>query len=158
MEPISAIVTALALGAVDALKEVSAQAVKDAYAGLKNRIQQKYSRVSLAQLEDAPDSKVEREAVEEALKKAGAEHDEELLRKVKELMDAVQTHAPASAAAIGVDIEDIKAASVRIADIIAVGSASGVKARRLEVSGPVVIEGVRVGEAGDDPSKKTPGQ
>jgi hypothetical protein len=69
-------------------------------------------------------------------------------------MDAVQTHAPATAAAIGVHIEDIKAASVRIADIIAGGGASGVDARRLDVSGPVVIEGVRVGEAGADPSKK----
>jgi hypothetical protein len=158
MEPISAIVTALALGAVAALKEVSAQAVKDAYAGLKNLIQQKYSRVSITQLEDAPDSKVQREAVQEAFKKAGAEHDEELLRKVKELMDAVQTHAPATAAAIGVDIEDIKAASVRIANIIAERGASGVKARHLDVSGPVVIEGVYVGEARAEPTKKPQGQ
>jgi hypothetical protein len=155
MEPISAIVTALALGAVAALKEVSAQAVKDAYAGLKNIIQQKYSRVSVAQLEDAPDSKVQREAVEEALKKAGADHDEELLRKVKEMMDVVQTHAPQAAAAIGVDIEDIKATSLRIADIVAGGTASGITARRVDVSGPVVIERVRVGESGADPSKKS---
>jgi hypothetical protein len=79
MEPISAIVTALVLGIVAALNEVSAQAVKDAYAGLKNLIQQKYSRVSITQLEDAPESKVEREAVQEALEKAGAEHDEGLV-------------------------------------------------------------------------------
>jgi hypothetical protein len=35
MDPISAVVTALALGAAAALREISSEAVKDAYAGLK---------------------------------------------------------------------------------------------------------------------------
>jgi hypothetical protein len=107
----------------------------------------------LAQLEDAPDSKIQREAVGEALQKAGADQDQELLRKVKEMMDAVQTHAPQTAVAIGVDIKDIKAASLRIADIVASGTASGLKAQGVDVSGSFVIEGVRAGESGADPSK-----
>jgi hypothetical protein len=69
--------------AAAALKEVSAQVIKDAYAGLKNLIQQKYSKVSIAQLEDAPDSKIQREAVAEALKKAGADRDQECFAKLK---------------------------------------------------------------------------
>jgi hypothetical protein len=35
LEPITAIVTALALGAASGFKEIAAQSVKDAYAGLK---------------------------------------------------------------------------------------------------------------------------
>ena len=154
MDPLTSIVTALALGAAAALKDVSSQVIKDTYAGLKNLIQRKYSRVSIAQLEDAPDSKIQREAVGEALQKAGADQDQELLRKVKEMMDAVDTHAPQAAAAIGVDIKDIKAASLRIADIVAHGSASAVKAQGLNVSGSVVIESVRA-ESEVEPSKKS---
>jgi wobble nucleotide-excising tRNase len=78
-----------------------------------------------------------------------------MLRKVKEMMDVVQAHAPQAAAAIGVDIKDIKAASLRIADIVATGTASGVIAQDVDVSGSFVIEGVRVGESGADPSKKS---
>jgi hypothetical protein len=153
MEPISAIVAAIAIGAAAALKEVSAQSVKDAYAGLKALIQRKYTKISLAQLEDTPGSTIQRAAVEESLKKTDAEHDQELLLKVKEMMDAVRAHAPQTAAAIGVDIEDIKSTSLRIANIVASGPASGVIAKRVDVSGPISIEGVHVG--GADPSKKS---
>ena len=69
-------------------------------------------------------------------------------------MDAVETHAPQAAAAIGVDIKDIKAASLRIADIVAHGSASAVTAHGLDVTGSVVIQGVQA-ESGVEPPKKS---
>src|SRR5690348_4524138 len=115
MEPISAtIVTALALGAASALKEVSAQGVKDAYAGLKALIERKYAQVPLAQLEAKPESKGRRDVVEEELNAAGAGHDDELLQHAQAVLDAVQQQAPEIAAAIGVDLEEVKGGALRI--------------------------------------------
>jgi hypothetical protein len=152
MDPLSAIVTALALGAATALKEVSAQGIKDAYEGLKALIRRKYAQVSLAQLEANPDSKARRDVVEEELTAAGAVHDEELLQHAKAILDAVQQQAPETAAAIGVDLQDVKGAALRIADVIASGA--GVKVRKGEFSGDIDISGVRAGQHGADPAKK----
>jgi hypothetical protein len=151
MDPISAIVTAVALGASSALKDLSAQSLKDAYAGLKNLIQRKYSRVSIAQVENAPDSKIQRAALEEAFKNANAEHDEELLSKAKDMIDAVRTDAPEAADAIGVDLKHIKSASLRIADVIASGSA--VRLTDVEASGDINIEDIRSGPGADTTKK-----
>ena len=60
--------------------------------------------------------------VEEDLAKTDAGQDEELLLKAKELLDAIQSHAPGTAGVIGVDLEDIKGASLKIKDIIATGT------------------------------------
>jgi hypothetical protein len=151
MEPITAIVTALALGAAAALKETTAQAIKDAYASLKAIIQSKYSKVAVAQLEEAPESKAHRAVIEEGLTKASAEGDEELLRQAKQLLDMIQKHAPKTAGAIGVDLEDVKGASLKIADVIATGA--GVKARKVETVGDIDIRGVRAGHHGEDTPK-----
>jgi hypothetical protein len=153
MEPISAtIVTALFLGAAAALKEVSAQAVKDAYAGLKALIERKYSQVPLAQLEAKPESKGRRDVVEEELTAAGAGNDEELLRHAKAVLDAVQQQTPEIATAIGVDLEEVKGAALRIADVIATGT--GVKIEKGEFTGDFDIRGIRAGQLGTEPAKK----
>ncbi|MCH8876164.1 MAG: hypothetical protein IIA89_05000 [Chloroflexi bacterium] len=108
MDPITTmVVSALALGAAAGLKPTAEQAVKDAYAALKALIQRKYANVSLAQLEEAPESESRRAVVEEDLAKTNAGEDEELLRQAKELLDTIQTHAPEAAGAIGIDLEDI---------------------------------------------------
>ena len=59
MEPISLIVTALALGATATLKATAAQTVKDAYAAIKTRILGQYTDASdsLHALEKKPESK-----------------------------------------------------------------------------------------------------
>jgi hypothetical protein len=57
MEPVSLIVTS-ALGAAAGLKPIAEQAIKDAYGALKSLVQRKYARVSVEQLEEAPDSKL----------------------------------------------------------------------------------------------------
>jgi len=153
MEPISAtIVTALALGAANALKDVSSQAVRDSYAALKALIQRKYERVPLAQLEENPASKARRAVVQEELVAAGAEEDKELLEHTKAVVDAVSEHAPETAAAIGVDLADIKGGTLRIADVIASGA--GVKIKKGEFTGDIDISGVRAGQGGGQPAKK----
>ena len=80
MESISAVAIGLALGAgAIAGKEVVSALVKDAYAQLKGLIRARYPKVSLDQLEQAPESKSRRAVVEEDLTHAGAGQDAELL-------------------------------------------------------------------------------
>jgi hypothetical protein len=150
MDPIALIVTSLASGAAAGLKPTAEQAVKDAYAGLKRLIQGKYSKVSLQQLEESPESKARRSVVEEDLAKMDAGKDEQLLRAAKQLLDVVQTHAPETTAAIGVDLEQIEGASLNIEDITA--GATGVKVKGAEIAGEINIKKVRAGGKPDSPN------
>jgi hypothetical protein len=143
MDPITIIVTALALGAAAGLKPVVEQAIKDGYDALKALIQHKYANVNLAMLEDDPKSEARRDVVKEDLTKAQAGQDRELLTKAKELLDAVHSQAPGTAEVIGVDLKDIKAASLRIQDIVSQGP--GVKVDGAELTGDIEIGQVRAG-------------
>ena len=55
MDPISAVVQSLALGASIAGNEVVSALVKDAYDGLKSLIKRRYPKVLVDSLEQAPD-------------------------------------------------------------------------------------------------------
>ena len=147
VEPITtSIVTALVAGAAAGLKPTVSQAVKDGYEGLKALIKRKYSAVSIDQLEANPTSKARRAVVEEDLQKTDAEKDPEVLQQVKALLDAIQSQPPEVVSAIGVDLRDIKGASLTIEDVIATGA--GVKAERVETTGGITIRGVRAGRSG----------
>jgi hypothetical protein len=50
------------------------------------------------------------------------------------------------ATAIGVELDDVKGAALRIADVIAGVSGAGVKIRKGEFVGDVNISGVRAGQ------------
>jgi hypothetical protein len=150
MDPITAVVTALALGATSALKDTAATVIKDAYAGLKAIIQKRYAKVDIKHLEEAPQSKARRDVLKEDMEKVGLGRDNEILRKAKELLDAVRQHDPDAAAAIGIDLEDFEAGSLTISDVIAQGT--GVRVERTKIAGAVNISGVRAG--GSPPPKK----
>lgn len=152
MDPISMIVTALATGAAAGLKPTAAKVVQDAYAGIKALILRKYGETSVGLLEKDPASKARREVVKEELEKSDAGGDPEILAQAKALLDAVQQHAPEAAAKIGVDLEEIRGASLRISDIIAAGA--GVKVRKAEIAGDIEIKGVRAGGASENPLKR----
>ncbi|RIK53553.1 MAG: hypothetical protein DCC57_08160 [Chloroflexi bacterium] len=145
MEPVTLIVTAVALGAAAGLKPTVEQAVKDAYAGIKTLILRKYGAVGLEAVEKKPDSKPKQESLAEDLQEAGAAQDTELLAQAQALIDAVeQSKIGAEAAvAIGVDLKKVKAAALRIADVTASGT--GVKVEEGEFTGDVDIRGVRAG-------------
>ena len=152
MEPIiSAIVTALALGAAAAAKDIASHAVKDAYTGMKALITRRYPKVSVEQLEQVPESKNRRGVVEEDLQAANAAGDTELATVARKLIDLVQQHAPAAAAAIGVDLKDVEAASLRLADVAAAGT--GVKVEHGKFTGDIDIHGVRAGVPPSEPGK-----
>jgi hypothetical protein len=152
MEPISAIVLSIALGAGSiAGKEVVSAVAKDAYGALKNLIKGRYPKVSLDQLEEAPGSKSRRAVVEEDLTAAGAGTDTELLALAHKLTELIQQQVPDAAAAIGVDLKEVEAANLRLADIAASGT--GVKLEKGKFSGDIEIRGVRAGAPAGDTAK-----
>ena len=149
MEPITAIVTALALGAAAALKPVAEQAIKDSYAALKALITRKYVQVSLDQLEANPSSKSRRGVVEEDLVAAQADHDPEVLQHAQALLEALQRQEPHTAAAIGVDLKDIEGAALAIRRVTA--TSTGVKVENAKMAGDITIEDVQAGGSGGPP-------
>jgi hypothetical protein len=153
MEPISAIALSLALGAgAVAGKTVVSELVKAAYASLKDLIKSRYPKVSVEQLEGAPESKNRRAVVEEDLTASGAGQDTELAAAAHTLIKLIEQHAPAAAAAIGVDLKDVSAANLRLADIAASGT--GVKVEGGTFTGDIDIRGVRAGmRPGDSPKR-----
>ena len=154
MEPISAIALSLALGAgAVAGKAVVSELVKDAYAALKGRIKERYPKVSVEQLEEAPQSKNRRAVVEEDLANSDAGKDGELVEAANRLIELVRTQMPGAAAAIGVDLKDVEAANLRLRDISASGAGvGGQRARGVRVSGDIDISNVRASVKPDDPA------
>lgn len=137
MEPISALLIA---GVSAALKDTASQAVKDAYQGLKTLIKKKYAQVDLEKLEKKPDSKKRQDVVQEELQRTGAEQDPDIVAKVQELIATIEAHPQDI---VGVDLENVKAANLRLHDTASSGS--GVKVKEGEFSGDIEISGVRAG-------------
>ncbi|HJQ26306.1 MAG TPA: hypothetical protein VKA60_20500 [Blastocatellia bacterium] len=147
MDPITMIVIALAAGAAAGLKPTAEQAIKDAYAGVKAWIQSKYAKVDLTPLERKPESEAKRESVREDLADAGAGEDQELLDRVNALLVALEKQAPETAAAIGIDLKEVKAAFLRAQKVIAEGT--GVKVEKSEFSGGIDLGEVQAGKVDD---------
>ena len=144
MEPTSAVALSLALGAGTlAGKEVVSGVVKDAYAALKDLLKNRYSKVSVEGIEQAPASKDRRAVVEKDLTDAGAGQDVELLAASQKLTELVRQQAPTVAAAIGVDLKHVEAAYLHLADVISTGT--GVKVEKGTFTDGIEIRGVRAG-------------
>ena len=155
MDPISIIVMALVTGAAAALKPTTEQAIKDGYAGLKGLIQRKFGHVDVTVLETDPASKARQAVVKEDLAKTGAGQDEELLREAKALLDAVQAHASDVPQAVGLDLEDIKGASLTAERILAEGPhATGIKVKGADIQGDIRFSDVIARSREDTPPKK----
>jgi hypothetical protein len=102
MDPITLIV-AMAAGAAAAAKDVSVQAVKDAYHGLKALIVRKLGdkgdvSAALDQAEKRPDSEARQAVLKEELAHAGADKDAELLAQARAFLDLLQQHGMAPSA------------------------------------------------------------
>jgi hypothetical protein len=151
MDPLTSLVTALAAGAAGALQSTVEQGIKDGYAALKGLIQRKYARVNIDLLEQDPASESRRGVVKEDLAKTDAANDEELLHTAQVLLEAIERQTPETARAIGVDVEDMRAAALTIRHIRAQGSATAVRARKLDVGGEVHIEDVQADDRGGPP-------
>ena len=92
MDPVTLILTALATGAAASAKDVTSQAVKDAYNGLKTLIKNKLAgkpdaEMALAQHEKKPE--VWKAPLEDGLKEAGVEQDQDIIAAAQQLMTLV---------------------------------------------------------------------
>lgn len=89
MDPLSMIVAALAAGASAAVKDTAGQAVKEGYAALKALVKRKFGGKQTAEavLENhEAEPEVWGRPLEKELADAGADQDEELVLKAKELL------------------------------------------------------------------------
>ena len=91
MDPLTVIITAAAMGAAAAAKDVAGSAVKAAYTGLKRLITDAYGHkgdvsTALAQLEAKPDSEGRKGTLKEELQAAGAGRDKKLLQAARALL------------------------------------------------------------------------
>jgi len=95
MDPVTLIVAALTAGAVAAAKDVTTQAIKDAYTGLKSLILEKFSQkpavtVAVQRLEEKPESKIRQDGAKEDLQDAGAGQDKEIAAQANALLDLLK--------------------------------------------------------------------
>lgn len=156
MEPtISFIVAALAMGIAAGLKDTASEAVSDIYKALKKLIQDRY-QISLTNLEENPSSTLQKSAVEESLHQKNVENDEEVLEKAKKLFEVVQAEAPQTAARVGVDLDNVRAAKIHIERILS--SDIGVKVKNTEVEGELRIKDVTVHPESSKPDPNLPTQ
>jgi hypothetical protein len=154
MDPISMIVMALVTGAAAALKPMTEQTIKDAYAGVKGLIQRKYRSVNVTMLEADPASKSRQDVIKEDLEKTNAKQDEELLHHSQALLDAIQTHAPDVPRSVGIDLKDIKVAtSLNVGMLLAEGNATAFRGERMDV-GSLSFGDVEARSGEDTPPKK----
>jgi hypothetical protein len=149
IETIGVVVSALAMGAAGGVKETASQAVRDAYTGLKELIRHKYKDVNVAPVEAKPDSKAKRDSLAEDLASAGAGADTELLEHARALIEAVYVHDRGAATSVGVDLEEVRADSLRIRDIRSDGT--GVRVRKSDFFGDIDIQGVTGGRVPSPP-------
>ncbi|MFD3510076.1 hypothetical protein [Nocardia sp. NPDC058666] len=82
MDPVTAlVVSAIAAGSVEGVSDTAGQAVKDAYAWLKNVISRKYTNVDVSALERRPESESKQTSLAEDLEVAGSQAMPSLVRQ-----------------------------------------------------------------------------
>ena len=143
MEPVTAtIVAALVAGAVAATKDVAAQAIRDAYSGLKSLIVRKLG--DKADIEDAvekveakPDSKARQAVLEEELETAKASEDAEVMKVAKALLELLEKHGQKA----GVSYQATQTGSGAQAQDHSVAAGEGGAAIGRDAGGDVIVGG-----------------
>lgn len=155
MEPITMVISALAAGALAGLKPTAEQAVKDAYAGLKELICRKWRKIDIALLESDPSSKPRQAVLRDELATTSCATDDEVLQRARILVEALTKHAPQALQAVGVKLEEIDVGgSVRLGQIVA--QACGVDIKKAKIAHDLEITGVRAGSAPARDSTENP--
>jgi hypothetical protein len=154
MDPVTIIVTALAVGAAAGLQEgfqdVAKQAITDAYAGLKSLIQRKFNQINLSVIETKPDDKHLQAFVEDQLRQAEVDKDPEVVEQALVVQRTAREQAPDLARAAGVILIDIEAEK----DIIFKNIPTDLHAERVKSrTGKIHVEGVGPDAQPDDTPK-----
>ena len=93
MDPVTLILTALTTGAAASAKDVTGQAIKDAYNGLKTLIQHKLAGkpdAEMAFVQHEKKTEVWKAPLEDGLKEAGVAQDQEIIAAAQQVMTLVQ--------------------------------------------------------------------
>lgn len=123
------------------LGNLGSAVVLGAYQSVRALLQRRFGAESkllkaVEGLEQEPDSDGWKGVLQEAAKKAGVDKDAEIMKAVKELLDAVKAHNPAAAAGISMDIDLLNAEHLDvIAAIAAKEDGIGVKIGTAEIKG-----------------------
>ncbi len=121
MDPVTLLVSTLALGATAALKDTAGTAIKDAYAGLKSLIEKKFGpQPAVDALEQKPASVKKREAAEEDLVSAAA--NEDVVHAADNLAKIIQRDDPKVSEIVGISIDDVVAGFLDIDGVCSSGS------------------------------------
>ncbi len=151
MDPLASLLAALVAGAAGALKTTAADVLKNGYSALKRMLAERHKGVDLAPVERDPQAQKPRRLLERQLRASGAASDAEVVAAAKALLENVARHEPKLGDVIGVNLEGIKAGTVRIKDITSAGS--GVRVKNAVAAGDFEISGVRAGGAGESLGK-----
>ena len=146
MDPVTLVVTAVALGASAGVTDTTSTAIKDAYAGLKRLLSRR--QVDLSAIERNPKSTVQRDALRETLADSPDAVDQELLDAAEQLTDAVAADEPRAAEVVGVDLKDVRAGFIQVRSISSTGV--GFRGAGLIVDGGLDIGDVQAGRSGAD--------
>jgi hypothetical protein len=152
VDPVTLVVTAVALGASAGLTETATTAIKDAYGGLKRLLTTR--QVDLSAIERKPDSKAQQNALEETLTDLPGGVDRELLDAAQHVAEAVSVYRPEAAEPLGVDLRNVQAEFIRVRSIDSSGT--GFRGEGLTLRGGVDLGDVRAGRphGGADPSAR----
>lgn len=144
MDPVTLIVTALALGASDGLRDTAKTVIGDAYSAVKNLVTKRYVSVSadVEGLEQEPEEELRRALLEKKLTQAGAGDDVELYGLAHALLSAVEEQAPELPATIGVVIRRASVGGDIEVSNVTVDGGSGVLAEDVATNGSLRIDGV----------------
>jgi hypothetical protein len=146
VDPLSALVAAVVVGATAALNETATMAVKDAYAALKALMRNKFA-IDVAVIEGRPESASRQQVLREELQQAAAHQDAAVASLADALLAAVRRDCPDAVAAVGVRLDDIEGKALRVSRVDATGD--GVKINRARIDGEIEISDVRAGAQRD---------
>ena len=148
MDPITAaIIGGLTVGAI----KVGESLIPDAYEQLKTVLKSKFGESSkllgtVRELEEDPKDDVTKDTLIKRIAQVQADKDNEILEAAKALLKAIQNDLKATTI-IGVNLEEIKAESLKIDNIISTGI--GVNVRKGEFQGDIAISNIHAGEPTD---------
>jgi hypothetical protein len=158
MEPITTlIVTAAALGAAAGLKPTAEQAIKDAYAAFKRIISDHYGDYrdfidSFDFLNKKPEDPDRQAAFKNELTNVGVADDPALIEAAKTLLASAEAHSPASFAAIGMDIEVLRAAVLEAENVQAGKSGTSVRIKTANIEGTASFKNIGGKQSVPDPN------
>jgi len=143
MDPVSGIVTVLAIIGGAVLKTAVSEPTKDAYERLKRYIAEKYNGPAVANLEEDPSSHARQLVVQEVLDQKGLSQDPRVAELAAAVMASAIERDRRALEVVGVDIDKATAVNIRLKDIASTGS--GVKISDTQASGDIEITGVTAG-------------